>query len=63
MSGSKEDSDDAELSSSSGDDGNISEANIASASEWVQLDVDKREAFSVSIFGHSRQDFQSDIAR
>lgn len=62
VSGREEESDDAELSSSSSDE-NISEANIASASQWVQLDVDKREASSVSICGHSWQDFQSDITR
>lgn len=63
VSGSEEESDDTELSSSSSDDENISEANIASASQWVQLDVDKCEASLVSIFGHSWQDFQSDITR
>lgn len=35
-----DDSDDGELSSSSGDDEDSSEANIASARQWILLDVD-----------------------
>ncbi|KAH7978705.1 hypothetical protein HPB49_006402 [Dermacentor silvarum] len=44
VSGSEDGSDDAEFGSSSGDYENISEANIASAHQWVQLDVDNTGA-------------------
>lgn len=40
VSGNEGDSNDTELSISSGDDENISKANIVSARQWVQLDVD-----------------------
>ncbi|KAH7938460.1 hypothetical protein HPB49_023859 [Dermacentor silvarum] len=43
-----DDSDDGELSSSSGDDEDRAEANIASARQWILLDVDNPPIHSAS---------------